>query len=114
MPPPDEYVLHELAHANELADEEDLLVDPRLGTAGVLSELPECDFCGLPARYDAVITVGERRGGAYLCGDHYREKGWGTLGASGDANLMLNSEVSGSVRATYNEIRAAQGKDPPF
>jgi len=114
VPPPDAHVLHELAHANELADEEDLLVNPRLGTVGVLTELPGCDFCSLPAGYDAVITVGDRRGGAYLCGDHYRENGSGTLGASGDAYLMLNSEVSESVRSTCNEIREAQGKDPLF
>lgn len=114
QPPPDAHVLHELAHANNLADEEGLLVNPRLGTVGVLTELPECDFCYEPARYDAVITVGERGGGANLCGDHYREKGSGTLGASGDAYLMLNDEVSESVRSTCNKIRAAQGKDPLF
>jgi hypothetical protein len=114
VPPPDAHVLHELAHANDLADEEDLLVHPRLGTVGVVTELPECDFCYESARYDAVITVGEQRGGASLCGDHYREKGSGTLGASGDAYLMLDSEVSESVRSTCNEIRAAQGKDPLF
>lgn len=114
VPPPDAHVLHELAHANDLADEEDLLVHPRLGTVGVVTELPECDFCYEPARYDAVITVGEQRGGASLCGDHYREKGSGTLGASGDAYLMLDSEVSESVRSTCNEIRAAQGQDPLF
>jgi hypothetical protein len=114
VPPPDVHVLHELAHANDLAEEEDLLVNPRLGTVGVVPELPECDFCYLPARYDAVITVGDRRGGASLCGDHYREKGSGTLGASGDAYYMLHSEVSESVRSTCNVIRAAQGKDPLF
>lgn len=114
VPPPDAHVLHELAHANDLADEDDLLVNPRLGTVGVVSELPECDFCHEPARYDAVITIGDRRGGASLCGEHYREKGSGTLGASGDAYLMLKSEVSDSVRATCNEIRAAQGNDPLF
>jgi len=114
VPPPDAHVLHELAHANDLADEEDLLVNPRLGTVGVVTELPECDFCYLLARYDAVITVGDQRGGASLCGEHYREKGSGTLGASGDAYLMLDSEVSDSVRATCNEIRAAQSKDPLF
>ena len=52
-PPPDAHVLHELAHANDLADEEDLLVNPRLGTVGVVTELPECDLCYVPARYDA-------------------------------------------------------------
>lgn len=91
-------LLHELAHPNDLADEEDLLVNPRLGIVGVVTELPECDFCYLPARYDAVITVGDRRGGASLCGGHRREKGPGTLGASGDVCLMLDSEVSDSVR----------------
>lgn len=114
VPPPDEHVLHELSHANDLADEDDLLVNPRLGTVGVLTELPECDFCYLPARYDAVIAVGDRRGGASLCSDHYREKGSGSLGASGDAYLMLHYEVSESVRSVCNEIRAAQGKDPLF
>jgi len=114
VPPPDAHVLHELAHAHDLADEEDLLVNPRLGTVGVVTELPECGFCYLPARYDAVIDLGGRRGGASLCGDHYREKGSGTLGASGDAYLMLESEVSEPVRATCNEIRVAQGKDPLF
>lgn len=114
VPPPDAHVLHELAHANGLAEEEDLLVNPRLGTVGVVTEQPECDFCDIPARYDAVITVGERRGGAYLCDQHYREKGSGTLGASGDGYLMLHSEVAESVRSTCNEIRAAQGKAPLF
>lgn len=114
VPPPDSHVLHDLAHAHDLADEEDLMVNPRLGTVAVIPELPECDFCLLSARYDAVITVGDRRGGASLCDDHYREKGSGTLGASGDAYLMLRSEVSESVQATCNQIRAAQGKDPLF
>lgn len=114
VPPPDEHVLHELAHANDLAAEEDLLVTPRLGTVGVVTELPVCNFCYLPARYDAVITVGDRRGGASLCGDHYWERDSGTLGASGDAYLMLYSEVSESVRSTCNVIRAAQGKGPLF
>lgn len=114
VPPPDEHVLHDLAHAHDLADEEDLMVNPRLGTVAVVSELPECDFCHLPARYDAVITVGERRGGANLCGDHYRAKGSGTLGASGDSYLVLHTEVSESVQSRCNEIRAAQGKDPLF
>lgn len=53
------------------------------------------------------------RGGASLCGDHYREKGSGTLG-SGDAYLMLDDEVSESVRSTCNEISSAQGKDPLY
>ena len=114
QPPPDAHVLHELAHANDLADEEDLLVNSRLGTVGIVAELPECDFCHLPARYDAVITVGDRRGGAYLCGDHYREEGSGTLGATGDAYLVLDSEISESVRSICNEIRAVQGKEPLF
>lgn len=114
LPPPDEHVLHELAHANNLADEDELLAASRLGTVGVVAELPECDFCREPARFDAVITVGAQRGGASLCGDHYREKGSGTLGASGDGYLMLDSEVSESVRSICNKIRVAQGKDPLF
>ena len=113
-PPPDAHVLHDLAHAYDLADEEDLLLNPRLGTVAVVTELPECDFCYESARYDAVITTGDHRHGANLCGDHYREKGSGTLGVSGDAYLMLRAEVSESVRSTCNEIRAAQGKDPLF
>ena len=96
VPPPDAHVLHDLAHAHDLADEEDLVINPRLGTVAVVTELPECDFCYEPARYDAVVTVGGSTG-ANLCGDHYREKGSGTLGASGDAYLMLHTEVSESV-----------------
>lgn len=114
VPPPDAHVLHDLAHAHDLADEEDLMVNPRIGTVAVVPDLPECDFCYLPARYDARVTIGERRVGANLCEDHYREKGSGTLGASGDAYLMPRSEVPESVRLACNKIRAAQGKDPLF
>lgn len=113
-PPPPEHVLHELAHQYDLADEEDLLVTPRLGTVGILSELYDCDFCGAPARYDGMVTRHERRGGAYMCADHYLEYGSGTLGASGDAYLMLWSEVPQSVQEGCNEIRRAQGKEPLF
>lgn len=90
------------------------MVNPRLGTVAVVTELPECDFCYQPGRYDAVITVGDQHGGANLCGDHYREKGSGTLGATGDTYLMRHSEVPESVQSTCNEIRAAQGKGPLF
>ncbi|WP_147375599.1 hypothetical protein [Jiangella rhizosphaerae] len=114
VPPPGAHVLHDLAHVHDLAGEEDLMVNPRLGTVAVVPDLPECDFCYLPARYDARITIGERRVGANLCGDHYRVKGSGTLGASGDAYLMLRSEVPESVRLACNKIRAAQSEDPLF
>lgn len=113
-PPPPEHVLHELAHQYELAEEEDLLVNPRLGTVGVVSELPECDVCGIPARYDATIRIGDRTGGANLCSEDYLHRGSASLGASGDAYLMLWSEVPEPVQVTCNEIRAAQGKEPLF
>jgi hypothetical protein len=35
VPPPDAHVLHDLAHAHDLADEEDLMVNPQLGTVAV-------------------------------------------------------------------------------
>lgn len=111
-PPPDEHVLHDLAHAYELVDEERLLVNPRLGDVAVVSELPECDFCGRDARYDAVIEINDRRGGANLCGDHYRKYGSGTLGASGDAYLMHHSEVPAWVQDRCNQLLAAQGREP--
>lgn len=114
VPPPDEHVLHDLAHANELADEEDLFANPRLGTVTVLWELPDCDVCGVSARYDATVHVDDRSAGAFLCDEHYLELGSGTLGASGDTYLMLSTEVSESVQATCNQIRQAQGKDPIF
>ena len=114
VPPPAEHVLHRLAHEYELANEEDLMVNPDLGTVGVVSELPKCGLCGVAARYDAQIQDGERRAGAFLCDDHYRMIGSGTLGATGDAYLMLISEVPEQVRATCNDIRADQGMDPIF
>lgn len=114
VPPPDEHVLHELAHECELADEERLMISPRLGTVGFLSKLPGCDFCGMPARYDAAIAARERRTWANMCSQHYVENGSGTLGTSHGAYLMLWSEVPRSVQATCNQIRQAQGKDPVF
>lgn len=114
VPPPPEHVLHELAHQYELADEDDLLVRPRLGTVAIVPELPACDLCGEPARYDVLLRVGDREAGANICSDHYLEWGSGTLGASGDTYLMRSSEVPEEVRATCNEIRAAQGKEPIF
>lgn len=113
--PPLEHVLHELAHQYELADEDDLLVSPRLGTVAIIPELPECDLlCGGPARYDVLLRDGDREAGAYICSDHYLERGSGTLGASGDTYLMRSSEVPEEVRSTCNEIRAAQGMEPIF
>ncbi|PTR29103.1 hypothetical protein C8K36_103475 [Rhodococcus sp. OK519] len=112
VPPPPEHVLHELAHSYELADEVDLMVNPRLGTVAFLSSLPKCDFCGVTARYDAQIQIGDRSGGAYLCDDHYREFGSGALGATGDTYLMLISEVPDEVREICNQICADRGRDP--
>lgn len=114
VPPPGEHVLHDLAHSYELVDEERLLVNPRLGDVALVPELPECDLCGREARYDAVIEMNGRRGGANLCGDHYREHGSGTLGASGDAYLMLNPEVPAWVQDACNQLLAAQGREPLF
>lgn len=112
--PPAEHVLHELAHAYDLVEEERLLASPRLGDVCVVSELPECNMCGQEARYDAIIEMNGRKGGAYLCGVHYLEHGSGTLGASGDAYLMLDAEVPGWVRDDCNRLLAAQGREPIF
>lgn len=114
VPPPDQHVLHELAHSYELADEEDLLVNPRLGTVAVVPKLYPCDVCGRPARYDAHLTVGGSSSGAWLCPPHYLERGSGTLGAGADCYVMLSSEVPEPVKESCNQIRAAQGKDPLF
>lgn len=113
-PQPPGQVLHELAHQYDLADEEDLLVTPRLGTVGILTKLFSCSFCDALARYDGMDPSGDRRAGAYMCADHYLGYGSGTLGASGDAYLMLWSEVPQSVQEACNEIRRAQRKDPLF
>jgi hypothetical protein len=114
VPPPAEHVLHELAHAYDLADEERLMVNPRVGTVAVIDELPECNVCGTAAHYDAHITIGDRSGGANLCDVHYLELGSGSLGATGDTYLMRKAEVPVSVRQTCNQIREAQGKDHLF
>lgn len=112
--PPDEHVLHELAHAYDLVEEERLLSNPRLGDVGVVSELPECDICGQDARYDAIVEMNGTKGGASLCGVHYLIHGSGTLGASGDAYLMLDEEVPGWVQDACNRLLAAQGREPIF
>ena len=112
--PPDEHLLHELAHEYELADEEDLWAHPKLCTVAFLSELPECVLCGDPARYDSKLTDGGRIANAHLCRGDYAERGSGTLGASGDTYLMLVSEIPEEVRAICNERRADQGKQPIF
>jgi hypothetical protein len=112
--PPDEHVLHELAHEYELADEQDLMTNPRLHTVGFVFELPECDLCGEPARYDVLVQQGGRRVGANLCGDDFLDQGLTTLGGNTGAYLMLRSEIPPHVKATCNQIRAAQGKEPAF
>jgi hypothetical protein len=112
--PPAEHVLHELAHIYELVDEERLISSPKLGDVYVDSELPACDLCGEDARYDAIVEMSGTKIGAYLCGDHYSERGSGTLGASGDTYLMLTKEVPDWVRDACNRLRAAQGREPLF
>lgn len=112
--PPAEHVLHELAHINELVDEESLMSSPKLGDVYVTEELPQCDFCSKDARYDAQVTVNGTEAGAYVCGDHYSELGSGTLGASADTYLMLNEEVPEWVRDACNQLLAAQGREPLF
>lgn len=114
LAPPAEHVLHELAHTYELVDEEHLLSSPKLGDVYVDSELPECDLCGRDARYDAFFEMNGTKGGAYLCSDHYSERGSGTLGASGDTYLMLTAEVPDWVRDDCNRLLAAQGREPLF
>lgn len=114
LPPPDEHILHELAHRYNLVDEESLLTNPSLGDVGVVSELPDCDYCGREARYDAIVEINGAKGGAYLCGDHYLEHGSGTLGASGDAYLMLESEVPQWVQDVCNQLLSKQGRAPVF
>lgn len=114
VPPPGEHVLHELAHAYDLVDEERLLASPRLGDVAVVQELPKCDFCRDDARYDAVVEINGTKGGAYLCGVHYLERGSGSLGASGATYLMLESEVPGWVQDACNRLLAAQGREPIF
>ena len=115
IPPPDEHVLHELAHDYDLASEEDLLTHPRVRTVGFVAELMDCDLCSAPARYDAHVEAGNGvTGGAYLCDDHYLAHGSGTLGAGGDSYIMLRSEIPDHIRSTCNEIRRSQGLAPVF
>lgn len=76
-----------------MVDEESLLANPSLGDVGAVSELPDCHYCGREARYDAIVEINGAKGGANLCGDRYLEHGSGTLGASGDSYLMLESDV---------------------
>jgi hypothetical protein len=118
-PPPDDHVLHDLAHAYDLVDEERLAISPRLGDVAVVLKLSGCDICGESARYDAILRSDEKGadgngGGAYLCPVHYLQLGSGTLGASGDAYLMLRSEVPRWVQTACNELLAAQQRDPLF
>lgn len=112
--PPAQHVLHELAHAYDLVDEERLMSSPRLNNVYVAEELPNCDFCTSDARYDAMVVAEGTKGGAYMCIDHYSQFGSGTLGASGDTYLMLVGEVPAWVKNDCNQLLATQGRKRIF
>jgi hypothetical protein len=116
VPPPPEHVLDHLARANDLADEDDINRTSGAGTVAVLTPLPQCDLCEhYEARYDARLETGAGRPvPAFVCPDCYARDGSGSLGASGDVYLMMDSEVPPEVRAICNEIRARSGKKPLF
>jgi len=114
VPPPAEHVLHDLAHAYSLVEEERLFESPRLGDVTVVTELPECGMCVEKGRYDAIVEVRGEKAGAFLCNAHYLEYGSGTLGASGDTYLMLFGEVPQSVQKDCNILLEAQGRQPMF
>jgi hypothetical protein len=112
VPPPDEHVLHELAHSYELVDEERLFASPRLGVVGFVKDLPACDLCADKSRYDVLIKHNAQTAGAFLCERHYADLGSGTLGASGDSYLMRYSEVPDRVQQICNDLLEAQGRGP--
>ena len=117
VPPPDSHVLHYLALAEGLVDEERANITPALGDVAVWSgeTLPKCDFCARPGRYDVIIKSGGRSAGAYLCSEDFEDSGRDALGSiPGATYLMLRSEVSDEVKSKYNAIRAAQGRETVF
>lgn len=113
-PPPAEHVLDHLARSNDLVEEERSNTTIGANTVTVQSDLPECDLCGDPARYDARLASGGHTVNAFACPSCYTEHGSGTLGASGDVYIMLDSEVPSDVRRICNEIREGQDKPPLF
>lgn len=114
VPPPAEHVLHDLAHAYNLVEEERLFESPRLGDVTVVTELPGCGMCDEEARYDAAVEVAGGAAGVFLCDAHYLEHGSGTLGATGDTYLMLFEEVPQAVQDDCNVLLAAQQRQPIF
>jgi hypothetical protein len=108
--PPDEHVLDRLARAEELVSEEQSQVRPEAGTVTVMSTLPPCNLCGLPARYDAKLTVDETEAFGFACPDCYGRHGSGTLGATGAVYMMMWDEVSPEVRAVCDELTASLGR----
>lgn len=110
VPPPQEHVLDYLARSYDLVAEERTLVRPAASTVVVMSELPFCNLCGQPARYDGKLTVDGEKANAFACTRCYESHGSGTLGATGDAYLMTLDEVPPDVRAVCDELTAAVGR----
>lgn len=59
-------------------------------TIARMSKIPNCDFCGDKAEYDAKTKFGPW---AYMCGTHWHLSGLGQLGLGRGQRLVLETEI---------------------
>lgn len=104
--PPDAHVLDALVHQHMLVDT-DAFTWPALGTVAVMDELPECDDCGEPARYDQISPLPA----CWACEDCFTGE---YLGMGKAQRLLEYEEVSDQVREICDRLTALAGRPSVF
>ena len=113
--PPDSHILDYLARAWSLTDEYTEQQHPiAASTVCVWSgELPTCNPCKSPARYDAPTLTVHGSVWSYLCVEHARNEQT-TIGAGKGTYLMRKDEVPAAIRLRVDRRLAQLGRETLF